>query len=713
MGPTGETGDTPPPGTRPDPRCALIGMQTVTTQLRNEVVRFASKPPQPPPPTQRRFFPEVQGLRALAVVIVLVYHVNHELLPGGYVGVDVFFVISGFLITTLMLREARTHGRVSLRNFYIRRVRRILPAATLVLVVTGVLAFVVLPAPRLGDTAVQLIASAAYVENLYLAHQSVDYLAAETAASPVQHFWSLAVEEQFYLLWPLLFVAWLALGSRWRGERVIIAAASMVVAVSFAWSVWLSTNDPHPAYFLPQGRMWELAAGGVLALLLSHWHPPRSTRWALGWAGVAAIAAATLTYDGATPFPGWAAALPVLGTMAVITAGETPGRGSAYALLRTRPAGFLGDLSYSLYLWHWPLIVFTLALTERPELTALEAVLVLSGTFLLSWGTKIAVEDPVRRAGLPRAGRGAAAFALTGLMVVTAIGGGKYLHAQRLGDVQFDPAVHVGPEAISQQNPEGDDTAIYPPPVSAESNLPSVYDDDCQTSPAVTTPQSCVYGPDDATRDVALIGDSHAAHWVPALREIATDQQWRLHTYTKSSCAFTSTLIERGGTPYPACQQWNQAVLDELVSEVDPDMVVTSSASQARAHHAGSAEQNTAMLAEGMAGLWSPLDAADIDIVAIRDTPTSLARVPECVDRHTDDLQECTNPKGEALSHNDPQEIAVTEYDAPADLVDLTDRFCVDGNCPPVVGNVLVYRDSHHLTATYSRLLAPDLRDRL
>ncbi|RNL86983.1 acyltransferase family protein [Halostreptopolyspora alba] len=655
----------------------------------------------------------MQGLRALAVIIVLVYHVNHELLPGGYVGVDVFFVISGFLITTLMLREARTHGRVSLSGFYIRRIRRILPAATLVLAVTGALAFVVLPAPRLGDTAAQLVASAAYVENLYLAHQSVDYLAAETAASPVQHFWSLAVEEQFYLLWPLLFVGWLALGAGRRDERMIIAATSTVVAISFAWSVWLAANTPQSAYFLPQGRMWELAAGGVLALLLSRWRPPENTRWALGWAGIAAIATATLTYDDATPFPGWAATLPVLGAMAVITAGDTPGRWSAHALLRTRPAGFLGDLSYALYLWHWPLIVFTLALTERPELTPFEAVLVLSGTFLLSWGTKIAVEDPVRGAGLPRAGRGAAAFALTGLMVVTTIGGGNYLHLQRLDDVRFDPAVHVGPEAIGHQDPEGDGTAIYPPPVSAEANLPSVYDDDCQASPAVTTPRSCVYGPDDATRDVAVIGDSHAAHWVPALREVAQHQRWRLHTYTKSSCAFTSTLLERAGSSYPQCQQWNQAVVEELVSEVEPDMVLTSSATQARAHRADSEEQNTAMLAEGMAGLWAPLDAADIDIVAIRDTPKSLARIPECVDRHTDDLHECARPESEALSEDDPQELAVAEYDAPADLVDLTDRFCVDENCPPVVGNVLVYRDSHHLTATYSRLLAPDLRDRL
>ncbi|MBB4931912.1 peptidoglycan/LPS O-acetylase OafA/YrhL [Lipingzhangella halophila] len=682
----------------------------MATRLRTEAARSA---PQPPPPTQRRFFPEVQGLRALAVAIVLAYHVNHDLLPGGYVGVDVFFVISGFLITTLMLREARTHGRVSLAGFYIRRVRRILPAATLVLVVTGVLALVVLPSPRLADTAAQLLASAAYVENLFLAHQSVDYLAAEAAASPVRHFWSLAVEEQFYLLWPLLFAGWLALSPRWRGETVIIALTSAVVAVSFGWSVWLTTNDPQPAYFLPQGRMWELAAGGVLALLLARWQPPESARWPLGWAGIAAIAAAAIGYDATTPFPGWAATLPVLGTIAVITAGHTAGRWSAYALLSTRPAGYVGDLSYALYLWHWPLIVFTLARTERPALNALEAVLVLGATFALAWGTKAALEDPLRAARLPRGGRGAAAFALTGLLLVTAIGAGKYAYQQELSDVRFDPEVHVGPQAIGQQHPEGDDSAIYPPPVSATADLPGVYDDDCHATPSVTTLKSCVYGPDDATTDVAIVGDSHAAHWVPALREVAHDREWRLHTYTKSSCPFTDTLAERNGGPYRECEQWNEAVRDELVSEVEPETVFTSSATQTRAHHADTDEQNTAMLAGGMAGLWSSLDAAGIDVAAIRDTPKSRARLPECVDRNPDDLDECARTSGEALAEDDPQELAVAEYGAQADLLDLTDRFCADGRCPPVVGNVLVYRDSNHLTAAYSRLLASDLQERL
>ncbi|WP_269082787.1 acyltransferase family protein [Allosalinactinospora lopnorensis] len=682
----------------------------MTTQTRSEVA--SSKPAAPS--AQRRFFPEVQGLRALAVIIVLIYHVDHELLPGGYVGVDIFFVISGFLITTLMLREASTHGRVSLTGFYIRRIRRILPAATLVLVATGIASFLLLPSTRLQDTALQLIASAAYVENLFLAQQSVDYLAAETAASPVQHFWSLAVEEQFYLLWPLLFVGWLALSPRWRTSTVILAMTSAIVVVSFVWSVWLVSTDPQPAYFLPQGRMWELAVGGVLAILLTRWQPPEGVRWVLGWAGIAAIMTAVLTYDSGTLFPGWAATLPILGTAAIIVAGRSSTPLSVYALLSTRPAGFVGDISYALYLWHWPLIVFALAVTEKATLTPLEAVLVLTSSFLLAWGTKIVVEDPVREGGLLRAGRSAAVFAVAGLVLVTFIGAGKYVHVQRLSDVQFDPSVHVGPTAITDQRSEGSaEAAIYPPLAAAGDNLPSVYDDKCQATPGTTTPKSCIYGPDDATTDVAIVGDSHGAHWVPALREVADSQEWRLHTYTKSSCAFTETLLELREGPYSECETWNEAVTEELVSEVQPEIVFTSSATQAQAHGIDSEEENTEMLAEGMIGLWARLESAGSEIVAIRDTPRSQPRIPECVERHTDDLDECTNSEDEALAQEDPQELAAEARDTGADVLDLTDRFCADGDCPPVVGNVLVYRDSHHLTEAYSRLLAPDLEARL
>ncbi|MFC4561722.1 acyltransferase family protein [Nocardiopsis mangrovi] len=661
---------------------------------------------------QRRFFPEVQGLRAVAVVLVLLYHVDKDLIPGGYAGVDVFFVISGFLITTLLLREARDHGRVSLARFYVRRIRRILPASTLVLLVTGAAAFALLPSPRLLDTAGQLVASAAYLENIYLAQQAVDYLAAEAAASPVQHYWSLAVEEQFYLVWPLLFLGWAALGRRGRGggDRTILAATGVVLAASFVCSVMLTAADPQAAYFLPQTRMWELAVGGVLAIALSRWRLPARLRWALGWAGLGAILVAVSAYDDATAFPGWAAALPVLGAAAVIAAGESGTRWSSYGLLSTAPARFIGDISYALYLWHWPLVVFTLSLTESTTLSPPAGVAVIVLSVALAWATKICVEDPVRDGGLLRAGRSAAAFAMAATLIVTAIGGGQYLRVQWLRAVEFDPAVHVGPQALSETTPEGDPgEPVYPSPVAVEEDLPSVYADDCQAPNRALTPQSCEYGPaeDDAAATVVIVGDSHAAHWVPALREVAAERDWRLLTYTKSSCPFSDTLIEEKDSAYPECPEWNTAVAEELTEDVRPDAVFTSSHADADAFGAGSEQESTREIADGMARLWDTLEDAGSEVVAIRDNPGMRARPAECVARHDTARDMCTRPRDEAFSRDDPQLLAAEAADNSARVVDLTEGFCTDESCPVVVGNVLAYRDSHHLTATYSELLAP------
>ncbi|MDA2804164.1 acyltransferase family protein [Nocardiopsis suaedae] len=667
----------------------------------------------PTAPAPRRFFPEVQGLRALAVGLVVAYHIDKDLLPGGYIGVDVFFVISGFLITTLLLREAREKGRVSLSGFYIRRVRRILPAATAVLAVTGAAAVLLLPSAQLLDTAKQILASAAYVQNLLLARESVDYLAAGSAESPVQHFWSLAVEEQFYLVWPLLFIGWTALPGHLRRARALLLGGGGVIAVSFAFSVWTTLNDPSPAYFLPQTRMWELAVGGVLAIVLTYRRLPERVRAGLGWAGLLAVIASAATYDDAVAFPGWAAALPVLGTAAVIAAGHTTGPLSTYRLLSAAPARFVGDISYALYLWHWPLIVFTLAATGSHSLGLAGGLAVAAGSVLLAWATKVAVEDPVRTGGLLKTGRSALAFAVAAVLAAATVSAVQYGHVQAKRNVAFDPAVHVGPQALSDPAPEGDAAAdIYPSPVDALDDLPSVYDDDCQAMPGDRAADPCVYGPEDADVQVAVVGDSHAAHWVPAVRGVAEEHGWRVSTFTKSSCPFTAETVTRASDddrPYEECADWNEDVVDQLTGGVEPDLVFTSARSSAASAQAGGGEEGKRRIAEGMAEQWAAVEEAGGSVVAIADTPSQRARVPECVELNPDDPSVCAKERDDALDEEDPQLMAAEMDGAGAKVVDLNDRLCTDDRCPAVVGNVLVYRDSHHLTATYSQMLAADL----
>ena len=306
------------------------------------------------------FRPDVEGLRAVAVGLVVLYHAGLSRLSGGFVGVDVFFVISGFLITSLLIRELERTGRISLSRFYARRAKRLLPAAATVLLVTTALTALVLPEIRWRDTGGDIVSAALYVVNWRLAGRSVDYLAEGTAPSPVQHFWSLAVEEQYYLVWPLLLILvtwWARRRGRSMGASLSIGLA-LVAIPSLLWSVYQTSYQPASAFFLTTTRMWELAIGGGVAIAATRLaRMPRPAALLLGWIGLAAVAVAGVIFSTSTPWPGYAAALPTLGAAAVIAAGFAAGGAGPVMLLGTRPFLWVGALSYSLYLWHWPLLV--------------------------------------------------------------------------------------------------------------------------------------------------------------------------------------------------------------------------------------------------------------------------------------------------------------------------------------------------------------------
>src|SRR4051794_32833661 len=309
---------------------------------------------------------DVQGLRAVAVLLVVIYHAGVRPLAGGYVGVDVFFVISGFVITAGLLGEVGATGRLDIPRFYGRRAIRLLPHAVLVLVSTCVAAWLWLPSTRLRDILLDTLAANGYVINYRLAMIGTDYRTATALPSPLQHFWSLAVEEQFYLFWPLIVLALMAL--RVRAAR--LAAVGVLIAASLAWSMVLTDRSATWAYFGAPTRVWELALGALLAMLMPRPDGPSApTRWpawpgvVLRWLGLAAICGSALRYGPSTPFPGSAALLPVLGAAAVIVAGADgrPGR-----LLGSGLLGVLGNRSYGWYLWHWPILVIGPFALSRP-----------------------------------------------------------------------------------------------------------------------------------------------------------------------------------------------------------------------------------------------------------------------------------------------------------------------------------------------------------
>jgi len=655
---------------------------------------------------------DIQALRAIAVGIVVLYHLWPGRLTGGFVGVDVFFVISGFLITSHLLRRPPRRGR-DLADFWARRVRRLLPASFLVLLVTVAATFAVAPSTTWADTLKEVGAAALYVENWSLAASSVDYLGAEAAASPVQHYWSLSVEEQFYLLWPLVLVgvAWFVARRGGDLARRASVAIGVIVAVSLAWSVVGTALRPASAYFITPTRIWELGAGALIATLglqvAARWRTP------LAWAGIAMIVAAAVAYDGALPFPGYTAALPVLGCALVIVASCERSRWSPRTIGDTAPVQWLGDVSYSVYLWHWPLVVLVpFALGHQPGL--LERVGILVAALVLAGLTKPFVEDRFRRG---RGGSGRAiATALAASVVIggLSVGGAYALDRAAATNIAQAAAAAQGPCVGAAAMAPGADCAtdgdLLLSPAEAADDKPSAYEDGCWESPPFEGTQTCHYGDEGAETRVALIGNSHAGNLLPPLQDLATEKGWSLTTVVASQCP-TSDITWQFETPQDSegCHAWGQRVLDE-VGKGDFDLVVTSQLTPFAAAGVPEAESDEA-IADGYARYLEDLTATGTPTLVVRDMPYpkhTIPSVPDCL-AAADSPADCDGARS-AWLEPDPLYDAAEGLDDPAlSTLDLSGYACTEETCPAVIGGVVTYFDASHLTATFSRTLEPYL----
>lgn len=662
-----------------------------------------------------RFRSDIQGLRAIAVGLVLLYHAGVPGVPGGYVGVDVFFVISGFLISSHLLEAIERDGRVGFAQFYARRARRILPASFVVAGLTAVAVVAFFPPLGVERVLRDALATVLYVPNVWFAAQNTDYLA-DHSPSPYQHYWSLGVEEQFYLIWPLLLLL-LALLVRRRRAGVAVGIA-VLAAVSFAACILLTQFQQPLAFFLLPTRAWELLVGALVgALVLGR--VPVLKPWVAavgGWLGVAMIVAAAIRFDDATPFPGAAAMLPVAGTAAVIYFGTGRPAGGPAAVLSVRPMQFIGLISYSLYLVHWPLLVVPEAAAGEPlELWAtvlLGIVLALPLAYLLYRFVEEPLRAPAalvrRRPRVTLLGT-AAVTAVMALVMTTGMGWA----ATR--ELSGGPAVAAAP-AFPAAPPEA--TAFVPSNLTpslwaAGDDVPSVYPDGCHNDTVAETVQDCTYGNPDGTFDVALFGDSHSAQWLPALEELATsDQEMAIRAYTKSSCPAVDVTVLVQNVPYLSCDRWRAAVMAELTAD-PPDLVVFSSYSAHPLDGVADEAQRLRSWEEGTRQTVAALTERGIRVVVVADTPRFAAAPALCISTHLHDALSCAGTQGEVL---DADQTAVEQRAVEAgggEFVDLTPFICGGGVCPVVVDDLLVYRDVNHLTATYVRYLAPALAERI
>ena len=674
--------------------------------MSNPLARAAPVPP--------HFEPHIQGLRAVAVLLVVVYHFYPGRLSGGYIGVDIFFVISGYLITGQLARELSRTGRIALPAFWAKRARRLLPASIVVLIFATLMTLLVLPLSGLVASLREILASTFYVENWALAASAVDYLSSSDE-SLVQHYWSLSLEEQFYILWPLLLLgaAWLAARTRRANTLVVVVAVATIL--SFIFSVAYTSSNPSEAYFSTFTRIWEFGVGALLALLPSLRPRGAAASNLLGYTGLVGVLVCGYLYTASTPFPGYFAAIPVLATAAIITSASRAHRFDAARVLSVPPMRFIGDISYSLYLWHWPLIVIA-PFIPGWGLGTINRIVLFISCFVLGWLTKRFVEDPARTWRFLAVRRPRATYAcvlgsmaLSALLVlgVFQLQNPKYeAAAAELRTIAVDPPECFG-AAVSTgcENPELAGSVI---PSAGFGNADKPGHIECFVQLNVATVTPCIFGSTDADAPrVALIGDSHAYQYLEAMIALAVDRGWSLTTYLKGACPWTTADV---GGPSPAfvnsCAQFRDSLAMTLADEEPYDAIFTA----ALAATPIDAQDPTRAAAAGFTEAWTT-QAQGAPIVTIVDNPDLVDDPNKCL-RLTDamDAADCAVPRDEVLAVDDPLRLA-SESNDNVTLLDLTDTFCDETTCAVVIGGANVYRDQDHLTVTFAGTMAPFIGD--
>lgn len=660
---------------------------------------------------------DIQALRAMAVAAVLLYHLWPGRVPGGYTGVDVFFVISGFLICGNLVREGEATGRIDVLRFWARRVRRLLPAALLVLAASA-LAVVLLVQPSVWPRYLEeVIASTFYVQNWTLAARSVDYLATDTAVSPLQHFWTLSVEEQFYVLTPLVLLALLA-RARSTDRRLVMLGGLLVIGVaSFTYSVLVTAVSSPFAYFATTARAWEFAVGGLLVFAPR----PPSRRLAQGSVVVGLVLVATATWwlRAGLPFPGPAAAWPVAGAAALIWGGAAAG-GPYARLAALRPVRWVGDTSYAIYLWHWPLVVLLpIALGHSLHTAAKIAVIV--ATLLLAGMSTHWIENPVRHSPrllggtrrtrhiLAWGGAGMAAVAMLAGAGMAANAAGASAAVARSAALEREYGSCLGAAAlVNSLTCEGtipSDVLVPGPDEAARDRGPTP---ECFAGAEDGELRICSLGPADATVRLAAVGDSHGNALFAAYQALADTNGWRIDVAAHSGCPWSAALLER---PTPvmgrACAAWRQAVTLWLGGGAPYDAVIITAARGRALPVEESGKDRLDVAVSGFVDAWAVVEARGTQIIAIRDNPQMQADVIACALHHPDDAgTACAQPASRGLGGRDLLAEAVNRS-AGAHLIDLSAVYCPDATCPPVINHVLVYRDSHHLTSAWARSLVP------
>ena len=639
-----------------------------------------------------RFRPDIEGLRGIAVLYVVLFHCGIPGFGGGFTGVDDFFALSGYLITGLLVNEIEQTGKLSFRNFYARRVRRLLPASALMVVGTLLLGLLLFSPLEIVAYAKWASYTSLYISNYMFMRDAANYFAPEVATNPFLHTWTLAVEEQFYVLWPALIVLGLL---HTKSRRRLAGILLGMCALSLGLCIWLTYVKQPWAFFSLPTRAWEFGLGGIASLI--HKRDLVSRPWMnlVGWLGIAMILAAGCFYSRETNFPGYAAILPVGGTVLTLLAGSSAVASRLQVWLAGRLLQHLGKLSYSWYLWHWPILLF--ASVSYPSITWWGKLLAVLVALLIAQLSFWLLEKPIRTSGFLMA---RPALSLTLALAVPFSG-------------------VLTSNLVEHENSISLASSAQAPLWSAANDHRILFSDKCLAVMGVARVAECEFGDTSSSTAVVLFGDSHAEQWFPALQPLADERHWRLVTLLKSSCPAArvetySTVLKREDH---ACWNWREAALRRIV-QLQAKLVIFAESDGYVSNPLKPSDRTLRpqKWEDGIRATLSFLDSHGVKTLVIADVPRAEFNVPICLSRARSlrwASQPCILRRDEALNNEARAAEAVAVRHTSAKLLDFADSFCTASVCQPIIGGQIVYRDSNHLTSSFAKSFSPSLEQNI
>ncbi|MFC3420072.1 acyltransferase family protein [Salinicoccus hispanicus] len=652
---------------------------------------------------KKQYRPEIEGLRIIAALLVAIYHIWMMRVSGG---VDVFFVVSGFLITTSLLSKYARDGYVKFSTFILGLLKRLLPNALMVLIFVTVAGYFILPEVRHFDTMKEIIASLFYYENWQLAVIGTDYLDQTNEKSPVQHFWAMSIQGQFYVIWFLIVSLTILIfnKTKFAFKKIFFTILAVLFATSLAYSIYLTAVNQPWAYFDTRTRVWEFAVGGLLMLFIFKIRLPGIISTMMGWIGLVGLISTGLLLDVEGSFPSYVALWPVMAAVFVMLAGQNPTRFGVEKFLGSRAMVKLGGLSYGLYLWHWPLLSFYYVIFNTKDVSVIHGIAIILLALGLSFLSTNLIENPINRY-ISKNNFTLKAFRPIFALVVTLViavgawfGISQYQSsatANLAGSSEY-PGVMVNVEGFDQTSFEEKDP--IPAMSEVKEDKEESYTNGCQQGIDEAEVELCEYGDvENPEYIVAVVGGSKSTHWTSPVKVFAEEDNIKVLNVTKSGCRFSLDPVSAED-----CNEWNENVVQKLV-EADVDAVITL---------ADIARPDETEVPQGYLDQFNRLEENGIEVLAVRDTPYFNEDIPECITAKGADHEDCSvqtdavypTPSAWDKLENPPENVHYVDYH---------EYFCEEDTCGPIIGNVIGYYDHDHMTKTFAESFAPILREDL